>query len=157
MRWNSERVLKFLEANSRVFAEDCRSPRPRFRNLVHIHWRRGGWRDHLLVTVLGPLTLGLAAWLWMRFYGSCCFAGTLDPATGRVGCLIHPLRVGAPDLRRHAFPLIPILGCNRQLRCPMLDSSSPDLSQGIIPTSKAGFRSLRKVVSFRKNPKKRLA
>ena len=147
MRWSPKRVLAFLDANSRLFADECPSAHPRFRDLVRVHWRRGGWRDHLMVTLLGPLTLGFTAWLWMRFYGSCCFAGMLDSATGRAGCLIHPRRVGEPDLRRHAFPLIPLLGCNRQLRCPMLDSLSPDLSLGLIPASRAGFISLRKTSS----------
>ena len=144
MRWRPARVRAFLEANTIVFHEESPSLRPGFWRLIRIHWRRGGWRDHLLVSILGPLTLGLTAWLWMRFYGSCCFAGTLDVTSGRVGCLIHPLQVGDPDLRRHAFPLVLVLGCNRQLRCSMLDSPTPDLSAGMIPTSLAGFRSLRK-------------
>ncbi len=46
--------------------------------------------------------------------------------TGRVGCLIHPLRVGSPDLRRFAFPFVPTLGDDRALRCPMLDNDTTD-------------------------------
>ena len=141
MRWRPERVRAFLEANTQAFATGI-SQRPRFLDLVRIHWRRGGWRDHLLVTILAPLTLGFTAWTWMRFYGSCCFAGYLDPASGRVGCLIHPVRMGESDLRRHAFPLVPVLGCNRALRCPMLDYPFPDFTTDCDVTSRAGYDSL---------------
>ena len=153
MRWRPERVRRFIRGNTEAFARaiirknvanGVGAPplRPRFLDLVQIHWRRGGWRDHLLVTVLAPLTLGFTAWIWMRFYGSCCFAGYLDSESGRVGCLIHPAREGAPDLRRHAFPMIPVLGCNRALRCPMLDQPSPDLAAGWDTVSRAGFQCL---------------
>jgi hypothetical protein len=144
MRWNPDRVGEFLEQNTLAFNAVTHSSRPRFRDLVGIHWHRGGWRDHLLVTVLAPLTVGLTAWIWMRVYGSCCFAGYLDGAPGRVGCLIHPARMGTgtPDLRRHAFPLVPVLGCNRGLRCPMLEQTSPDLDADGLAVSRAGFRSL---------------
>lgn len=145
MRWEARRVAGFLEANTEAFHQLAGATRPRFRDLVRIHLRRGGWRDHVLVTLLGPLTLGLTAWLWMRLYGSCCFAGYIDSDSGRAGCLIHPARIGEPDLRRHAFPLVPVLGCNRALRCPMLDSvPPPDLDLPLDSASRAGFRSLRR-------------
>ena len=143
MRWSPERVKAFLKENTRVFAETFPSSRPRFRDLVRIHWRRAGWRDHLMVMILAPLTLGFTAWLWQRFWGSCCFAGYLEPETGRAGCLIHPLLIGQPDLRRHAFPGVLVLGCNRELICPMLKQTPPDLSSDLITVSSCGFRSLR--------------
>ncbi len=142
MRWAPDRIRAFLKNNTQALNEVAGSLRPRFCDLIRIHWRRGGWRDHLLVSVLAPLTVGFTAWVWMRFYGSCCFAGYLDEASGRVGCLIHPARVGGPDLRRHAFPLIPVLGCNRGLRCPMLDQTPADLDADWSTVSRAGFRSL---------------
>lgn len=94
------------------------------------------------MTLLAPLTLGLAAWYWKRRMGSCCFAGFLDRASGRVGCLIHPARAGTPDLRRHAFPLIPTLGCDRALRCPMLDAENPDPDLDWLTVSRRGAASL---------------
>ena len=142
MRWAPDRIRAFLKNNTQALNEVAGSLRPRFCDLIRIHWRRGGWRDHLLVSVLAPLTVGFTAWVWMRFYGSCCFAGYLDEASGLVGCLIHPARVGGPDLRRHAFPLIPVLGCNRGLRCPMLDQTPADLDADWSTVSRAGFRSL---------------
>jgi hypothetical protein len=142
MRWNPERVRGFLEENTRIFNAAPCSSRFRLRDLVRIHWRRGGWHDHLLVSVLAPVTVGLTAWIWMRFFGSCCFAGYLDTTSGRVGCLIHPARMGEPDLRRHAFPLVPVLGCNRGLRCPMLEQTPTDLDAEWSTVSRAGFRSL---------------
>lgn len=117
--------------------------RPSFGQLVRLHWRRGGGWDHALLA-LAPFTFGLSAWLWRRWLGSCCFAGYLDRAAGRAGCLIHPLRVGEPDLRRHAFPLIPTLGCNRRLRCPMLDSESIGLDADLITVCRAGAASLKR-------------
>jgi len=142
MRWRPERIRAFLEENTRAFNAVSANRRPRFLDLVRIHWGRGGWRDHLLVNVLAPLTVGFTAWVWMRFYGSCFFAGYLDVASGRVGCLIHPARVGDPDLRRHAFPLIPVLGCNRGLRCSMLEQTPADLDADWRAVSGVGFRSL---------------
>lgn len=144
MRWGDAKIAAFLEANTRA-AEQLFPPhgaRPRYRDLVRAHLRRGGWRDHLLMTLLAPLTLGLAAWYWKRRMGSCCFAGFLDRASGRVGCLIHPARAGTPDLRRHAFPLIPTLGCDRALRCPMLDAENPDPDLDWLTVSRRGAASL---------------
>ena len=149
MRWRPERVHAYVAANTQTFkARVGGASRPRFADLVRIHWQRGGWQEHLLVTLLAPLTLGITAWIWMRYYGSCCFAGYLDD-TGRVGCLIHPARVGEPDLRRHAFPLVLVLGCNRKLRCPMLDQDQADLATGWLETSRRGFASLHR--GFRQN------
>ena len=76
--------------------------------------------------------------------GSCAFAGFLDQASGRVGCLIHPERIGQPDMRKHAFPLIATAGCNRALRCPMLDSDDIELEAGNVDASRQGWNSLRR-------------
>ena len=144
MRWTPARIEAFLDANTRE-AERVLRPgaRPRLRDLVRFHLARGGWRDHLLAFWLAPLTLGLSAWFWKRQRGSCCFAGYLDRAEGRVGCLIHPARLGEPDLRRHAFPLVPTVGCNRSLLCPMLGAGSVPPDAGWLAASRAGAASLR--------------
>lgn len=142
MRWAPERIVAFVDANTRAMeAVAGAGRRPAFGDLVRVHLRRGGWRDHLLMA-LAPVTLGLTAWFWKRRQGSCCFAGYLDRSGGRVGCLIHPRRVGEPDLRRHAFPLIPTLGCNRTLRCPMLDEDGIALESDFMTVSRAGAGSL---------------
>ena len=145
MRWSNEQIASFLDANTRA-AEAFFHPgvRPRLSALVRMHLARGGWRDHLLAAWLVPLTLGLSAWFWKRRYGSCCFAGYLNRDEGRVGCLIHPARTGKPDLRRHAFPLIPTLGCNRALRCPMLDAGGVSPEADWLTASRAGAASLRR-------------
>ena len=145
MRWRTDRIVAVIDANTRA-AEAVLRPgvRPRLRDLVRLHAARGGWRDHLLMTLLAPLTLGVAAWIWKRYLGSCCFAGFIDRETNRVGCLIHPERVGLPDLRRHAFPLIPTLGCNRTLRCPMLDRDHRlSTADDWFNVSRAGAKSLK--------------
>lgn len=145
MRWRPERVRAFVAANTRearrIFPDGSR---PRYRDLVRLHLVRGGLLDHLFMTLLAPLTLGAAAWVWSRLCGSCRFAGYLDERGERVGCLIHPARIGGRDLRRHAFPLVPTLGCNRRLRCPLLDAPDPPLDADWIPVSRAGFASLRR-------------
>ena len=144
MRWRPERIAAYLDANTRAAAALFRpGVRPSLRELVRLHLARGGWRDHLLAVWLVPLTLGLSAWFWKRRYGSCCFAGYLDRAEGRVGCLIHPARVGEPDLRRRAFPLVPTLGCNRALLCPMLNSGGVPSAADWLTASRAGAASLR--------------
>lgn len=88
--------------------------------------------------------------------GSCCFAGYIDEESSRAGCLIHPERVGGQrrkgakaqkrnrgdDLRVHAFPLVPTLGCNRNLRCPMLDNDTADLPEDLVRISREGWKSL---------------
>jgi len=144
MRWRPARIESFLDANTRA-AEALFPPgvRPRLQTLVRMHLVRGGWRDHLLAVWLVPLTLGLSAWFWKRYYGSCCFAGYLNREESRVGCLIHPAREGSPDLRRHAFPLIPTLGCNRALRCPMLGAGGVSPEADWLTVSRAGAASLR--------------
>jgi len=143
MRWRPERIAAFLEANTRAAERYFRpGERPRMRDLVRAHMARSGWREHVLAVWLVPLTLGLSAWFWKRRYGSCCFAGYIDRAAGRVGCLIHPARVGEPDLRRHAFPLVPTLGCDRALRCPLLDADGAALDAGWLAVSRAGAASL---------------
>jgi hypothetical protein len=151
MRWRPERIEAFLDANTRA-AERLFRPgvRPRLRDLVRFHLACGGWRDHLLAVWLVPLTVGVSAWFWKRQYGSCCFAGYLDRAEGRVGCLIHPARVGEPDLRRHAFPLIPTLGCNRALLCPMLGAGGVPPEADWLTASRAGAASLLAQASTRK-------
>lgn len=145
-RWKPARLAAFLEANTRAAERIFPSgATPGRRELVRLHLARGGWRDHLLACWLVPLTFGLSAWFWKRRYGSCCFAGYLDRATGRVGCLIHPRRLGGmTDLRAHAFPLIPTLSCDRSLRCPMLDAgeASPDMDW--LTASRAGADSLKR-------------
>jgi len=143
MRWAPERLTDYLAANTRAAEAVWGGGRPRWRDLARVHLVRGGWRDHLLAVWLVPLTFGVSAWLWRRRYGSCCFAGYLDRATGRVGCLIHPARVGGPDLRCHAFPLVPTLGCNRALRCAMLDTVGVSPDVGWLEVSRAGSASLR--------------
>ncbi len=137
MRWAPERLANYLAANTRAAEAAWGGGRPRWRDLVRVHLARGGWRDHLLAVWLVPLTFGASAWLWRRRYGSCCFAGYLDRAAGRVGCLIHPARTGGPDLRRHAFPLVPTLGCDRALRCAMLDAGGVSPDAGWLEVSRA--------------------
>lgn len=141
MRWSDSKILSFLEANTEAASRIFRNRTVRFRDLVRLHWSRKGWLDHLLAFWLVPLTFGLSALLWRRFWGSCQFAGLLDPTTGRVGCLIHPLRIGQPDLRKHAFPLIPTLGCDRELMCPMLRDPNANLGLGVLEVSRKGARS----------------
>ena len=145
MRWQPARIAAFLDANTwaaeRIFRPGGKL---RYRDLVRVHLARAGWRDHLLTLWLVPLTLGLSAWFWKRRYGSCCFAGYLNRSEERVGCLIHPLRVGGTgDLRKHAFPLIPTLGCDRALRCPMLDADGMTPESDWLTASRAGAASLK--------------
>ena len=153
MRWRPARIEAWLDANTR--AAEALFPagrRPGRRDLVRLHLARGGWRDHLLTLWLAPLTLGLSAWFWKRRYGSCCFAGWLDRAGGRVGCLIHPARVGAPDLRAHAFPLVPTLGCARELLCPMLRAGEVSPDAGWLEVSRTGAASLSRPVARSERP-----
>ncbi len=144
MRWKPARVLRYLEANTA--AAEALFPargRPGRRELSRLHRARGGWLDFVLAALLAGPTFGLSALLWRRYRGSCCFAGILDRASGRAGCLLHPARLGMPDLRRYAFPYVPTLGCDRALRCPMLDDPSVSPAMSLIAVSQAGFRSLR--------------
>lgn len=149
MRWRPERLRAFLAANTAAAARVFPDERPpSYRHLVRLHMLRGGAWDHLLLGLLAPLTLGLSVWLWARRFGSCRFAGYLDE-NGRVGCLVHPARVGGRrDLRRHAFPLILLVSCNRQLFCSML--SRADWTWDWHAASRAGFQSLRRPGSRRR-------
>jgi len=136
--------MRYLEANTAAAVRVVPGGgRPRFRDLVRWHWRRGGFWDHLLLVWLVIPTFGLSALIWRRRFASCPFAGYLEEGSDRVGCLIHPERVGRPDLRRYAFPLVPTAGCNRNLRCPMLDETLPDENTPYLDVSRAGFKSLR--------------
>jgi hypothetical protein len=145
MKWRRERLDLFLHDNT-VAVDGMLAKRRknvRLRDLVSVHLKRGGWADYLLAFILVPLTFGLSALLWKRVYGSCCFAGYLSEEAGRVGCLIHPLRLGGEaDLRKHAFPLVPTLNCDRELRCPQLDNPGIPLETGWYEVSMAGAGSL---------------
>ncbi len=141
MRWSDSRIMKFLGANTECARRIFRTgQRIRFRDLVRLHLMRGGWVDHLLGFWLVPFTFGISAWVWKRWLGSCVFAGIIEPETGRVGCLIHPEIWGGADLRKHAFPMIPTLGCNRALRCGMLREGGVDLEAGFLDVSRRGWR-----------------
>ena len=145
MRWPRSRVIRFLELNTQAVRRILGDrPRPTLREMARLHRARGGILDHLLAAWLVVPTFGLSAFLWKRLVGSCCFSGFINETAEqvRVGCLIHPLRVGQPDLRRHAFPLVPTLGCDRGLRCAMLDDESTDFSVDYPEASVRGFGSL---------------
>lgn len=143
MKWSAERILRYLGDNTRVIAEVFpESGRPGLWDLVRVHWRRGGAWDHMLMGLLVMPTFGLSALIWRWTRGSCCFAGFLDESSGRVGCLIHPERMPGTDLRRHAFPLVPTLKCNRKLRCWMLKDGPADRALDAIATSRKGYESL---------------
>jgi len=128
MSWSEEQLHEFLCRNTDA-VDDVISQRGNelsLRDLVKVHLNRGGWHDYLLALILVPLTFGLSALFWKRRYGSCCFAGWLNKKEQRVGCLIHPLRLGGEDLRKHAFPLVPTLSCDREMRCPVLKNASEE-------------------------------
>ena len=145
MRWRNEKIVGYLTSNTAAAEKALGgSVRPGFWSLVHLHWIRRGWLDHLLACWLVFPSFGLSAWIWKRWFGSCCFAGFIEPMSNRVGCLIHPARTGEADLRRHAFPLIPTLGCNRELLCPMLFESESDLQPDALEISRRGAASLAK-------------
>ena len=149
MRWNDRRITRFLLRNTRVVHRlSPNTGRPTLGRLVRMHLACGGVWDWLLMLVLVIPTFGLSALVWRRYFASCCFAGMLDSG-GRVGCLIHPMRLGEPDLRRHAFPLIPTAGCDRLLRCAMLDCATLKIDTTIesaigdhLSVSRRGFASL---------------
>lgn len=145
MNWSRERLELFLHDNTvavdKMLAK--RNGTLRLRDLVSVHLKRGGWADYLLAFILVPLTFGLSALLWKRVFGSCCFAGYLNEGEGRVGCLIHPLRVGGTvDLRKHAFPLVPTLNCDRELLCPQLQDANAALESDWYDASISGANSL---------------
>jgi len=144
MRWPDRRVLRYLDANARTGERIAPGGRrPGFRDLVRWHWARGGAWDHLLLVWLVIPTFGLSALIWKRWFASCPFAGYIDRGAHRVGCLIHPRRVGTPDLRRHAFPLVPTAGCDRHLVCPMLRGGDCALDEEHLAVSRRGYASLR--------------
>ena len=128
MRWSEKRLHSFLCENSAVVTSVIarQGKDLRLRDLVEIHLKRGGWHDYLLAFIMVPFTLGLSALFWKRRYGSCCFAGWLDKEEQRAGCLIHPERLGGADLRKHAFPLVPTLKCDRDMRCPLLEDAGEE-------------------------------
>lgn len=154
MRWPAARLEAWLDGNTTVAERFLRlGVAPQLHDLIRWHWMRGGWRDHALAAWLAPLTLGASVWLWWRRFGSCCFAGYLDRESGRVGCLVHPERVGWPDARRFAFPLVPTLRCKRRLRCPMLDAAEkPGEEAGWLEVSRAGAASRRAGQRARQQP-----
>lgn len=148
MGWSKERIERYMSVNTELVDRvlEKRDGKLRMRDLVCIHLRCGGLADYLLALIFVPLTFGLSALLWKSIFGSCCFAGYLNQEKGRVGCLIHPLRVGGDkDLRRHAFPLVPTLRCDRELRCPQLDDPQIPLETGWYDASKKGAESLGRV------------
>jgi hypothetical protein len=163
MRWSDGRITDWLTANTQ--ARDRwvgRTAEPRFGDLVRWHGARGGFWDHLLAFWLVMPTFGLSAWAWRRWRGSCVFAGFLEPGSRRVGCLIHPQQAGAwgtetpgRDLRRHAFPGIPTLGCNRNLRCRRLDDPTTAWTDGFLDASRKGAASLRATASLAARWRKR--
>jgi hypothetical protein len=57
-----------------------------------------------------PVVRGVVASCFRRRL-VCAFAGFLDDADNRVGCLIHPERTNGKDLRRAAFRLLPGFEC----------------------------------------------
>ncbi|MDD2599987.1 MAG: hypothetical protein PHO37_12295 [Kiritimatiellae bacterium] len=148
--WSEQRIADFLSANT--VAVDAlirrRGHELRVRDLIQIHLRRGGWRDYLFAFFLVPFTFGLSAVLWNKRYGSCCFAGWLNQEEQRVGCLIHPARLGGADLRKHAFPMVPTLSCDREMRCPMLDDPTPrQMTLGWFELSRMGAKRLKRGVA----------
>jgi hypothetical protein len=149
MRWNDEKIIGYLTANTAVADKVLGGlARPGLWTLIKLHWMRCGWLDHLLAGWLIFPTFGVSAWIWKRWGGSCCFAGFIERDSGRVGCLLHPARYGNPDLRRHAFPLLPTVDCNRALLCPMLNTDEADLLADAIAVSRRGADSLAKKSLF---------
>ena len=146
MRWSDRRITRFLRRNTDAVRRLWPAgKRPGFGDLVRLHWARTGLMDHLLGFWLVMPTMGLSAWVWKRFQGSCPFVGFLDETTGRSGCLVHPLRVGAGlDCRRHAFPLMLTVGCDRELRCGMLDDNRLPSEAGLLEASRKGGGSIRR-------------
>lgn len=143
MHWDDSRIRGYLSRNTELAATFLPAGRPiLYWRMVKFYYRRGGWLDMLLTALLVLPTAGLSALWWHRRIGSCPFAGYLDNSRKRAGCLIHPARVGLPDARRHAFPLLPLVKCNRQLRCPALDNPETNWSTELLQTSRIGQASL---------------
>jgi len=147
MRWSEQRLGDFLSKNTEAVDQMItrRGKALRVIDLVAVHLKRGGGRDFLLAFILVPFTFGLSALYWKRRYGSCCFAGWLDREKRRVGCLIHPARLGGADLRRHAFPLVPTLSCDREMRCLLLNNAAAEqLELEWFELSRRGAESLKR-------------
>lgn len=152
MRLPEEKLRRFLERNTEAAERILsRGGRPGLFRLARLHLARGGLLDHALACWLVAPTFALSVIAWHRIFGSCRFAGFIDRRAGRVGCLIHPARLGTPDCRRHAFPLIPTVECDTRMRCPMLKSEAPDLSAGWFEASRSGAESLKKANIKKKN------
>ncbi len=146
MRWSDQEIRRFLTENT-VAAKGVLigKSRPRFGNLLRLHLRRGGLLDFLWTWVFGVCTCGFGSWLWSRRRGSCPFAGFLDDAQTKAGCLIHPARYGYPDLRRHAFPAVPLVVCNTALECPSWPTADEEaLAAGIVRASRRNGRILQR-------------
>jgi len=152
MRWQEEKLRRFLERNTEAAERILpRGGRPGFLRLARLHLARGGLLDHVLAFWLIAPSFALSVLAWRRFSGSCRFAGFIDKRAGRVGCLIHPARLGTPDCRRHAFPMIPTVECDTRMRCPMLKAGDADLSAGWFQASRRGAESLKKANIKKKN------
>ena len=122
-RWNRGRIERYLMANTVAMERilEKRENVPRLRDLLLIHLLRGGLYDYCLAFILVPFTVGLSALIWKKWFGSCCYAGFINKEEQRVGCLIHPLRIGGSfDWRRRAYWLVPTLKCDREMICPAL-------------------------------------
>lgn len=149
MRWSDEKIVKWVKDNTE-YAESHPSrngSRPTFRELAVWHWHRGGFPDFILAFVLAIPTCGISVWLWRRFRGSCPFAGYVDEDRRKAGCLIHPERLGLPDLRVYAFPLLPLVWCNTTLECPAWNAGIP-MNLSLPETSRQAYRARRKGVRW---------
>ena len=121
MRLPRARLEKILRHNTVAARRVLNDGRLTVRRLVRWHWACGGFWDHLLMFWLAGPTLALSAWGWHRLFGCCAFAGFLSEEPLRVGCLVHPQRIqDGRDWRHWAFPFIPTLRCERDLRCGLL-------------------------------------
>ncbi len=127
MKFSRQKLTGILTRNTEVGRRVMTDGRITVRRLVKWHWLRGGFWDHLLALWLPGPTLTLSAWIWKARRGCCPFAGFLRDDPIRVGCLVHPLvtRDGR-DWRRWAFPLVPTLRCERDLRCGLLLNGADD-------------------------------
>lgn len=153
MLWSDKRIRQYLQKNTEFYEKYLpQTGQLSYWSMVCFYFRRGALLDGLLTVALLLPTFGISAVLWKRFLGSCPFAGYLDASGKRAGCLIHPARVGLPDARRHAFPMLPLIKCNRLLRCPALDNPESNWSMELLQASRIcqgslAFRSWRIKVS----------
>ena len=149
---NTRRSRAVLErellANTRLGAEVLGGLPFGWRSLLRWHWARGGLWD---LFWLAPVTLGISVWCWWRWRGVCCYAGYLNAQQNRVGCLIHPLRIGdGKDWRRHAFPLVPTVRCDCGMLCGALYDEGP------VPPDEDWYATSRRTSATPRNPHKRL-